>query len=181
MESVARATATALAAIEAIAFKTRLLSLNAAVEAARAGDSGRGFAVVAEEVRMLADQCADTAHRSSDLIAQSTATAAEGAATAHEVGESIGRLVQHVQSARSLVQDMSQRSDAQAESVRLGLTALERLETVARSTTADADRCAEVGESLEARATALQEAVQRFQLEQATPVAKRSARALVAA
>lgn len=181
MESAARATATALAAIEAIAFKTRLLSLNAAVEAARAGDSGRGFAVVAEEVRMLADQCAETAHRSSELISQSTATAAEGAGTAHEVGESIGRLVQHVDSARTLVQDMSQRSDAQAESVRLGLTALERLETVARSTTSDAGRCAEVGESLEARATALHEAVQRFQLERDLPRSSKPVRTLVAA
>jgi methyl-accepting chemotaxis protein len=165
MDAAARATANALTAIQGIAFKTRLLSLNAAVEAARAGDAGRGFAVVAEEVRALADQCADTVNRSTALIEQSLATAAEGTATSVQVGHSISRLVDDVASAQTLVNDVSARSVAQADSVRQGLTALERLEVVAKATADDASRCAEVGEELDARATALNDAVQRFQLD----------------
>ena len=57
-------------AISGIAGQTNLLALNAAIEAARAGEQGRGFAVVAEEVRKLAEQSEEAAHKIAGLIGE---------------------------------------------------------------------------------------------------------------
>jgi methyl-accepting chemotaxis protein len=58
--------------IDAIAFRTNILALNASVEASKAGEAGRGFAVVAQEVRTLALRGAESARRIGDIVARST-------------------------------------------------------------------------------------------------------------
>jgi methyl-accepting chemotaxis protein len=67
--------------IDAIAKQTRMLALNANIEAARAGDAGKGFAVVANEVKQLAHQTADATHTIGQKIGEMTGMVAESVAS----------------------------------------------------------------------------------------------------
>jgi len=104
-------------AIEALSFQTNILSLNAAVESARAGQHGRGFAVVASEVRTLAQRSASAAREIKDLIQNSTRTVDTGVELVTQVGETMEKVVGEVQRVALIISDITSATADQSDGV----------------------------------------------------------------
>ena len=103
----------AIGLIDQIAFQTNILSLNAAVEAATAGEAGRGFAVVAGEVRNLAARSADVAKEIKNLVINATSKANHGKEIAAQMIEGYSKLNNNINSTIELINSITEASKEQ--------------------------------------------------------------------
>ncbi len=124
----AQSTGHILSVISDIADQTNLLALNAAIEAARAGEAGRGFAVVADEVRKLAEKTMiatkevdaaitgiqDGAKKNMGNVDQAAAAIEEATVMARKSGEALGALVELIQAAADQVRAIATAAEEQS-------------------------------------------------------------------
>lgn len=107
----------AIMIIDQISFQTNILSLNAAVESATAGEAGRGFAVVAGEVRNLASRSAEAAKEIKQLVENATSKANEGKNISSTMIKGYDELLENINKSTIMIETITNLSSKQEEGI----------------------------------------------------------------
>ncbi|MBU0924175.1 nitrate- and nitrite sensing domain-containing protein [bacterium] len=119
----------AITIIDQIAFQTNILSLNAAVEAATAGEAGRGFAVVAQEVRNLASRSANAARDIKKLVESASIKSNEGKIIADDMIKGYENLSDKIIQTKDIIENVTQFSKEQEQGIIQINDTISRLDT----------------------------------------------------
>jgi methyl-accepting chemotaxis protein len=180
--------------IDDIADQTNLLALNAAIEAARAGEQGRGFAVVADEVRKLAERTTTATKEIARMIEniqgetksaveamdRETRHANEGVATTAEAGASLEQIIRMAEQVGEMILHIATAATQQSSTTEQVSGSMEQIANLIKESAVGAQQSAKACHDLSGLALDLQDTVSRFKVASNGKVGSETRRQLLA-